>query len=84
MTHWKQRDFVSYLTTAPIRYGPLFRINDFVPDTECHESPFPLTGLPFLEAFETDLFPLALDFDNIDIAVRREIVATISTDGMLS
>ena len=51
---------------------------------ECHESPFPLTGLPFLKAFETDLLPLAPDFDNIDIAVRRKILSTTSTDGMLS
>jgi len=42
------------------------------------------TGLTFLEAFETDLFPLAFDFDNIDVSMRRDIVATTPTDRSLS
>jgi len=42
------------------------------------------TGLTFLEAFETDLFPLAFRFDNINVGVRRDIVATTPTDRLLS
>jgi hypothetical protein len=41
------------------------------------------TGLPFLKAFETDLFPLASHFDNVDVSMRRDVVATAPADGML-
>jgi hypothetical protein len=41
------------------------------------------TGLRFLKTFETDLFPLASHFDNVDVSMRRDVLATPPTDGML-
>src|SRR5581483_6543976 len=40
------------------------------------------TRAPFSEAFETDLFPLALGGDDIDIGVRRQVAAAAATNAM--
>jgi hypothetical protein len=66
-----------------MRCGPWLWINDLLPNTERHKLASS-TGLTCLEAFETDLFPLAFDFDYIDVRMRYDIVATTSTDHMLS
>ncbi len=39
--------------------------------------------LSLLEAFETDLFPLAVDCHNVDICMRCNIAATSATDRVL-
>lgn len=45
--------------------------------------PVSSTGLAFLKAFETDFLPLASHFDNVDVSMRRDVVATAPADGML-